>query len=292
VPPDLSSRCISSKKGDDMSKTQKIHVHGKEITVISSAQHDYISLTDIAKHKNQESTGLVISHWMSTKFTIEFMGLWEQMHNPDFNVTEFSNIKNDAGSNGFVLSSKQWIEKTNAIGVTSKTGRYGGGTFAHKDIAFEFASWISPGFKLYLIKEFQRLKEDETKRLRLGWNLQRTLAKVNYRIHTDAIKEKLIPQTLTKTQINLTYANEADMLNVALFGITAKEWRDANPALDGNIRDHAQIEQLVVLSNLESLNAVLIHQGLPQNERLKQLNAIAITQMKSLLQYTQIKKLK
>jgi hypothetical protein len=275
-----------------MSKTQKIHVHGKEITVISSAQHDYISLTDIAKHKNQESTGLVISHWMSTKFTIEFMGLWEQMHNPDFNVTEFSNIKNDAGSNGFVLSSKQWIEKTNAIGVTSKTGRYGGGTFAHKDIAFEFASWISPGFKLYLIKEFQRLKEDETKRLRLGWNLQRTLAKVNYRIHTDAIKEKLIPQTLTKTQINLTYANEADMLNVALFGITAKEWRDANPALDGNIRDHAQIEQLVVLSNLESLNAVLIHQGLPQNERLKQLNAIAITQMKSLLQYTQIKKLK
>jgi hypothetical protein len=275
-----------------MSKTQKIHVHGKEITVISSAQHDYISLTDIAKHKNQESTGLVISHWMSTKFTIEFMGLWEQMHNPDFNVTEFSNIKNDAGSNGFVLSSKQWIEKTNAIGVTSKTGRYGGGTFAHKDIAFEFASWISPGFKLYLIKEFQRLKEDETKRLRLGWNLQRTLAKVNYRIHTDAIKEKLIPQTLTKTQINLTYANEADMLNVALFGITAKEWRDANPALEGNIRDHAQIEQLVVLSNLESLNAVLIHQGLPQNERLKQLNAIAITQMKSLLQYTQIKKLK
>jgi len=275
-----------------MSKTQKIHVHGKEITVISSAQHDYISLTDIAKHKNQESTGLVISHWMSTKFTIEFMGLWEQMHNPDFNVTEFSNIKNEAGSNGFVLSSKQWIEKTNAIGVTSKTGRYGGGTFAHKDIAFEFASWISPGFRLYLIKEFQRLKEDETKRLRLGWNLQRTLAKVNYRIHTDAIKEKLIPQTLTKTQINLTYANEADMLNVALFGITAKEWRDANPALDGNIRDHAQIEQLVVLSNLESLNAVLIHQGLPQNERLKQLNAIAITQMKSLLQYTQIKKLK
>jgi hypothetical protein len=275
-----------------MSKTQKIHVHGKEITVISSAQHDYISLTDIAKHKNQESTGLVISHWMSTKFTIEFMGLWEQMHNPDFNVTEFSNIKNEAGSNGFVLSSKQWIEKTNAIGVTSKTGRYGGGTFAHKDIAFEFASWISPGFRLYLIKEFQRLKEDETKRLRLGWNLQRTLAKVNYRIHTDAIKEKLIPQTLTKTQINLTYANEADMLNVALFGMTAKEWRDANPALDGNIRDHAQIEQLVVLSNLESLNAVLIHQGLPQNERLKQLNAIAITQMKSLLQYTQIKKLK
>jgi hypothetical protein len=267
VPPDLSSRRISSKKGDDMSKTQKIQVHGNEITVISSAQHDYISLTDIAKHKNQESTGLVISHWMSTKFTIEFMGLWEQMHNPDFNVTEFSNIKNEAGSNGFVLSSKQWIEKTNAIGVTSKTGRYGGGTFAHKDIAFEFASWISPGFKLYLIK-------------------------VNYRIHTDAIKEKLIPQTLTKTQINLTYANEADMLNVALFGITAKEWRDANPALDGNIRDHAQIEQLVVLSNLESLNAVLIHQGLPQNERLKQLNAIAITQMKSLLQYTQIKKLK
>jgi hypothetical protein len=224
----VSSQIASFQKRDDMSKTQRIHVQGREITIISGKQDDYISLTDIAKHKNQDATGLVISHWMSTKFTVEFMGLWEQMHNPDFNVTEFSNIKNEAGSNGFVLTSKQWIEKTNAIGITAKTGRYGGGTFAHKDITFEFASWISPGFKLYLIKEFQRLKNEETDRLKLGWNLQRTLAKVNYHIHTDAIKEKLIPQTLTKTQINLTYASEADILNVALFGITAKEWRDAN----------------------------------------------------------------
>jgi KilA-N domain len=220
------------------------------------------------------------------------MGIWEQMHNPIFNVTEFSNIKNEAGSNGFVLSSKQWIEKTGAIGIISKTGRYGGGTFAHKDIAFEFASWISAGFKLYLIKEFQRLKDDENDRLKLTWNLQRTLAKVNYRIHTDAIKENLIPATLTKEKINFMYADEADMLNMALFGITAKQWRDANPKAEGNIRDDANIEQLVVLSNMQSINAVLIHQGLPQNQRLMQLNKIAITQMKSLVGNKNLKKLK
>lgn len=274
-----------------MAKNKIINVQGLEITIISGRQEDYISLTDIAKHKNNE-TGLVIAHWLSTKFTIEFIGLWEQMNNPGFNVTEFSNIKNEAGSNGFILSSKQWIEKTAAIGIISKTGRYGGGTFAHKDIAFEFASWISAAFKLYFIKEFQRLKDDENDRLKLNWDLQRTLAKVNYHIHTDAIKENLIPKELDKTQISFVYANEADLLNVALFGITAKQWRDANPETAGNIRDEATIEQLVVLSNLESINAVLIHQGKSQSERLQQLNAIAITQMKSLLNSKQIKKLK
>ena len=233
-----------------------------------------------------------LSHWLSTKYTIEFMGLWEQMHNPGFNVTEFSNIKNEAGSNGFVLSSKQWIEKTNAVGIISKPGRYLGGTFAHRDIAFEFASWISAGFKLYLIKEFQRLKEDENDRLKLEWNLQRTLSKINYRIHTDAIKENLIPASLSKDKINFVYADEADMLNMALFGITAKQWRDANPKAEGNIRDQAGIEQLIVLSNMESINAVLIHNGLSQPERLMQLNKMAITQMKSLLQNSTIKKLK
>jgi KilA-N domain len=275
-----------------MTKSKTINVQGTAIAIFSQKESDFISLTDIAKYKNAEATGLVISHWLSTKFTIEFMGIWEQMHNPIFNVTEFSNIKNEAGSNGFVLSSKQWIEKTGAIGIISKTGRYGGGTFAHKDIAFEFASWISAGFKLYLIKEFQRLKDDENDRLKLTWNLQRTLAKVNYRIHTDAIKENLIPATLTKEKINFMYADEADMLNMALFGITAKQWRDANPKAEGNIRDDANIEQLVVLSNMQSINAVLIHQGLPQNQRLMQLNKIAITQMKSLVGNKNLKKLK
>ncbi len=234
----------------------------------------------------------MIAHWLSTKFTIEFMGLWEQLNNPGFNVTEFSNIKNEAGSNGFILSPKPWIEKTAAIGIISKPGRYGGGTFAHKDIAFEFASWISAAFKLYFIKEFQRLKDAESDRLKLNWNLQRTLAKVNYHIHTDAIKENLIPKELSKTQVSFVYANEADLLNVALFGITAKQWRDTNPDAIGNIRDEATIEQLVVLSNLESINAVLIHQGKAQPERLLQLNTIAITQMRSLFNSKQIKKLK
>ena len=246
----------------------------------------------MARFKNAETTGLVISHWLSTRYTVEFMGLWEKMNNPLFNVTEFSNIKNESGSNGFVLQAKQWIEKTNAVGIVSKPGRYGGGTFAHKDIAFEFGSWISPQFKYYLIKEFQRLKADENDRLKLEWNLQRTLAKVNYQIHTDAIKENLIPKELSKQQVTFVYTNEADLLNVALFGITAKQWRDANPKAEGNIRDAATLEQLVVLSNLESINAVLIHQGLSQSVRLIQLNTVAITQMKSLVNSKQIKKLK
>jgi hypothetical protein len=222
---------------------------------------------------------------------IELLGFWEQLHNENFKPLEFEGFRKQAGLNSFVLTPKKWIETTNAIGIISKAGRYGG-TFAHKDIAFEFASWISIEFKLYIIKEFQRLKDDENDRLKLTWNLQRILSKVNYRIHTDAIKEKLIPQILPKEKINFVYADEADLLNVALFGMTAKQWRDANPTSTGNIRDEATIEQLVVLSNMESINAVLIHQGLTQSERLVQLNKIAITQMKSLVGNKQLKKLK
>jgi hypothetical protein len=219
---------------------------------------------------------------MRNRSTIEFIGLWEQFNNPNFNSIEFDGIKSMAGSNGFSLTPKRWIEATNAIGIVSRAGRYGG-TFAHKDIAFEFASWLSAEFKFYLIKEFQRLKEDEQQRLSLEWNLQRTLSKINYRIHTDAIKEELIPKTVTKEQAASVYANEADLLNVALFGQTATQWRSQNPAEKGNIRDLATLEQLVVLSNMESINALLIRQGLPQGERLRQLNTVAITQMKSLL---------
>ncbi len=274
-------------------KNKIIEIKGNEITIVKSNQEDYISITDIAKHKNPEATGLVISHWMSTRYTIEFMGLWEKMHNPDFNVTEFSNIRNESGSNGFILSSKNWINSTNAIGIVAKAGRYGG-TYAHKDIAFEFASWISAEFKLFLIKEFQRLKDEELKQL--GWDIRRNLTKINYRIHTDAIKENLIPENLSKHQINIVYANEADVLNMALFGKTAKQWRDdtsTGSASDkkGNIRDYANVTQLVCLANLENLNAVFINDGLGQNERLIKLNQIAISQMKILIENKSIKKL-
>lgn len=261
-------------------KNRKIEIQGKEIVIVQSNKEDYISITDIAKYKNPDTTGLVISHWLSTKYTIEFMGFWEKMHNPDFNVTEFSNIKNNAGSNGFILSSKNWINKTNAIGIISKAGRYGG-TYAHKDIAFEFASWISAEFKLFIIKEVQRLKEDEQKLL--GWDIKRNLTKINYRIHTDAIKQNLIPDNLTIKQISIVYANEADVLNMALFGKTAKQWRDENPREKGNIRDYANVSQLVCLSNLENLNAVFINEGYEQSIRLEKLNQIAISQMKILL---------
>jgi len=220
-----------------------------------------------------------------------FLGMWEQINNPDFKGVEFDSFKQEAGANAFTLSPQKWIESTNAIGMISKSGRYGG-IFAHRDIAFEFASWISPEFKLYLITEFQRLKKEESSNLKLEWNLQRTLAKVNYHIHTDAIKENLIPAELTKQQISFVYANEADMLNVALFGKTANEWRNANPDKEGNIRDYANIEQLVVLSNMESINAVFIRQGIAQSDRLVQLNKIAITQMTSLVNSQQLKKLK
>ncbi|MGV3603290.1 MAG: KilA-N domain-containing protein [Dyadobacter fermentans] len=269
-------------------KNQRLTVNDQEISVLKQENGEFISLTDIARQKSA-STGLVISHWLSTRFTVEFIGLWEQLYNPDFNVTEFSNIKNTAGANGFVLSAKQWIEKTNSIGVVSKPGRYNGGTFAHKDIAFEFASWISPSFKLYLIKEFQRLKDEENKRLELDWDLRRSLAKINYTIQTDAIKENLIPKELDPIAISKVYAEEADILNLALFGITARDWARNNPA-SGNLRDSATLEQLVVLSNLESINAMLIGQGRPAAERTMELNRIAIVQMKSLLNNLSLQK--
>lgn len=262
-----------------MVQNKKIAIQGIEISIITQKQEDYISLTDMAKSQMQEA---IIIKWLSLKSTIEYLGEWEALYNPDFNYTEFGTIKNAAGSNNFVLSAKYWIEHTGAIGINAKAGRYGG-TYAHKDIAFHFGMWISPKFQLLLVKEYQRLKADENDRLMLEWNLQRTLAKVNYHIHTDAIKENLIPAELTKTQISFVYANEADLLNVALFGKTAIQWRSENPDLDGNIRDTASIEQLVVLSNMESINAVLIRQQMPQSERLIQLNKIAITQMKSLI---------
>jgi hypothetical protein len=275
-----------------MAKSKIINGKGTEIVILSENDKDeYISLTGIARYRDSERSDYILQNWLRTKSTIEFVGLWEQFNNPDFNSIEFDGIKNQAGSNSFSLTPKRWIEATNAIGLISKSGRYGG-TFAHRDIAFEFATWISAEFKFYFIKEFQRLKADENDRLKLEWDLQRTLAKVNYRIHTEAIKENLIPVSLSKDKINFVYADEADMLNMALFGMTAKQWRDANPKTLGNIRDEATIEQLVVLSNMESINAVLIHNGLSQAERLVQLNKIAITQMKSLLQNTTVKKLK
>ena len=273
-----------------MAKKETINVQGTEIVLLSHRKDDYISLTDMAKFKNAEATGLVIAHLLSTRYTVDFLGIWERVNNPNFNVTEFGNIRSETGTNGFILSSKQWIEKTNAIGIIAKPGRYGG-TFAHKDIAFEFASWLSPEFKYLLIIEYQRLKEDENRRLSLEWNLQRTLSKINYRIHTDAIKEQIIPNIVTKEQITYTYAEEADLLNVALFGMTAKQWRDTNPDLKGNIRDYATLEQLVVLSNMESINALLIRQQLMQSQRLVQLNKVAITQMRSLMENSQLKQL-
>ena len=272
-----------------MAKNKTINVKGKEIIIIQSNESDYISLTDMVKGFGDDT---MIYSWMRNRNTLEFIGIWEEMNNTNFKGNEFVTFKTQAGLNSFNLTPRKWIDATNAIGIISKAGRYGGGTFAHKDIAFEFGSWLSPEFKLYLIKEFQRLKDDENDRLKLDWNFQRTLAKVNYQIHTDAIKENLIPKELTKTQINFIYASEADLLNIALFGVTAKQWKDENPKNKGNMRDDATIEQLVVLSNMESINSVLIHQGLSQSERLLQLNKIAITQMKSLYNNRQIKKLK
>jgi len=269
-------------------KKRSINVIGAEISIQSRNQEDYISLTDMVKNFGDES---IIYNWLRNRNTIEFLGIWEQLYNPDFNPVEFERFKSEAGLNRFSLSPKKWIEATNAIGIFAKSGRHGGGTYAHKDIAFEFGSWLSPEFKLYLIKEFQRLKDEESRSLALEWNFQRTLAKVNYKIHTDAIKERLIPPRVTKAQSNTIYATEADLLNVALFGMTAGEWRQNNPEKQGNMRDHATLEQLVVLSNLESINAVLIHQGLEAPGRLMQLNEIAISQMKSLAGVTAVKRL-
>lgn len=271
-----------------MAKNKIINVKGVEITIADKSGQKFISLTDMLKAKDGE---YFISDWLRNRNTIEFLGIWETVYNPNFNYGEFDIIKSQAGLNSYRLSVKEWVEKTNAIGLTATTGRYGG-SYAHSDIAFEFGMWISAEFKVYLIKEFQRLKEDENDRLKLEWNLQRILSKINYHIHTDAIKENLIPQLVGKKETALVYANEADLLNVALFGKTAQQWRTVNPDSKGNIRDEASIEQLVVLSNMESINAVLIHNGLSQSERLIQLNKMAITQMKSLLQNSSVKKLK
>ncbi len=271
--------------------TKQIIVKDIAVTLITHKEDDYISLTDIARYKNSKEPASVISHWLSTRFTVEFMGIWEQIHNPDFKVTEFSNFRNISGSNGFVLSVSQWAEKVNGIGIFAKRGRYSSGTYAHKDIALEFASWISAEFKLYLIKEFQRLKVEENERLSTGWNVKRILTKANYKIHTDAVKEYLIPLLLPHEVINFVYANEADVLNMALFGMTAEQWRKDNKNNKGNIRDQANVEQLIVLSNLESLNAEYIRQGIPQSARLKQLNEIAIYQVKSLIGNSSVKKL-
>ncbi|HPN70884.1 MAG TPA: KilA-N domain-containing protein [Saprospiraceae bacterium] len=260
------------------------------VNFFSQKEEDYISLTDIAKYKNAEDPRFVIQNWMKTRYTVDFLGVWERIHNSNFNRVEFDTFKNEAGTNAFVLTPQRWIEKTNAIGIISKAGRYGGGTYAHKDIAFEFATWISPEFKLYLIKEFQRLKEEENQRKELGWDAKRFLVKANYKVHTDAVKENLIPKNISKKQESIIYADEADVLNVALFGMTAKEWRVQNPDLKGNIRDYADVMQLVCLSGLESLNAEFIRQGLSQSERLQKLNQIAIIQMKSLTENS-IKKL-
>ncbi len=271
-----------------VAKKHQIKVEGKDITIILEDKQEYISLTDMIKAKDGD---FFISDWLRNRNTVEYLGIWESVYNPYFNYGEFAIIKSQAGLNSYKLSVKEWVEKTNAIGLKAKAGRYGG-TYAHPDIAFEFGMWISPQFKIYLIKEFKRLKEDENDRLKLEWNLQRTLAKVNYQIHTDAIKENLIPQEISKKQMGLVYANEADLLNVALFGKTAKDWREENPDKKGNVRDYATLEQLVVLSNMESINALLIRQGLAQQERLVQLNKVAITQMKSLLSSNTMKKLK
>lgn len=256
-------------------------MQGTTIAILSQREDDFILLTDIARHRDIERTDYIIQNWLRNRATIEYLGLWEQLNNPGFNSIEFDGFRFQAGLNSFALTPKRWIDATQATGLISKAGRYGG-TFAHKDIAFEFATWVSVEFKLYLIKEFQRLKDDESQRLSLNWNLSRTLSKLNYRIHTDAIKAHLIPATITPEQARLTYANEADVLNVALFGQTARQWREAHPVQEGNMRDEADVIQLLVLANLESLNAEFIHMGLPQAERLQKLNQNAIRQLQSL----------
>ena len=266
----------------------RIQVLNQEIRIATIDGIDYICVTDMARYKDAERTDYLIQNWLRNRNTIEFLGIWEQLNNPDFNPIEFDGFRRQAGLNSFSLTAKRWIEATRATGLVSRTGRYGG-TYAHPDIAFEFASWISVEFKLYLIKEFQRLKQEELKQL--GWDIRRNLAKINYRIHTDAIKENLIPPELSRAQVSIIYATEADVLNVALFGQTARQWRDANPDAKGNIRDYANVAQLVCLSNLENLNAHFINEGLPQDERLRRLNRIAIQQMRLLTEEPGIKRL-
>ena len=268
-----------------MAKTIKGTIHAKGIDIgiyTSDFENEYISLTDIAKYRNDDDPRFVIQNWIRNRNTIEYLGVWEELHNPTFNRVQFEAVKAEAGLNRFVMTPKKWIELTNAVGLTSKAGRYGGGTYAHSDIAMSFATWISPEFQLYIMKDYRRLKTDESSRLSLNWNLNREIAKLNYRIHTDAIKENLIPPELTSAQVSFTYADEADLLNVVLFGLTAREWRDNNPDKNGNMRDYATIGQLLVLANLESYNAVLINQGKPQSERMALLRALVIQQLKTL----------
>jgi len=270
---------VSVIKGEFKEKLmEKVIVLNKEVGFYQYHNEEYICITDIAKYKDPDRSDYVIQNWIRSRNTVEFLGIWEQINNPSFNPIEFDGFRKQAGLNSFILTAKQWIEKTRAIGIISKSGRYGG-TYAHKDIAFEFASWISVEFKLYLIKEFQRLKEDESEKKSLGWSIKRNLASINYRIHTDAIKKHLIPEKISRNEKNIIYATEADILNLALFGMTAKEWRDKNPSSDGNIRDYSDISQLVCLSNLENINALFIKEGVDKLKRLEKLNNIAIEQM-------------
>lgn len=275
-----------------MNRGKTIKVKDTDIVLYQKSDEDFISLTDIARYRNKENPTEVISLWLRTFSTIEYLGLWETLHNPNFKPHIYEGFKNQSARPSFWMSPQKWIKETNAVGIISKSGRYNGGTFAHSDIAFKFAAWISAEFELYLISEFKRLKAEEQERLSSGWNLQRTLAKINYHIHTDAIKEHLIPNIVSDKQKSITYANEADLLNVALFGKTAAEFRAGNPSAKGNIRDEATLEQLVVLSNLESINALLIRDGLPQSDRIEKLNKIAIEQLRSLLAHKSIEKLK
>ena len=264
-------------------KKEVLHAKGIDISIYTEDYHnEYISLTDIAKYRNEDDPRFVIQNWMRNRNTVEFLGVWESLHNPEFNRVQFEAVKSEAGLNRFVMTPSKWIEQMNAIGMTTKAGRYGGGTYAHSDIAMSFATWISPEFQLYIMKDYRRLKADENSRLSLGWNLNREISKLNYRIHTDAIKQNLIPPELTPEQMAYKYANEADLLNVTLFGMTAKKWRDSNKGKKGNIRDYATIQQLLVLANLESYNAVLIGQGKTQGERLRLLRELAIQQLDTL----------
>ncbi len=268
----------------------KINVKDAEIVVFKREQEDYISLTDIAKFRDTENPSQIISLWLRTYNTIEYIGLWEMLNNPDFKPHIYEGFKNESAKPHFWMSAQKWIKETDAIGLVSKSGRYGGGTFAHSDIAFKFASWISAEFELYLVREFKRLKEEEQKTI--GWSAKRELTKINYQIHTDAVKQNLIPKELTAKETSIIYANEADVLNVALFGITARQWRETNPNLKGNIRDYATINELICLSNMENLNAVFINEKIPQNERLIKLNKIAIQQMSILREVEKRKFLK
>ncbi len=278
---------------DNKSVKSKIHAKDVEISVITYLNNeDYISLTDIARYRDEENPRYIIQNWMRTRSALEFLGLWEELNNPNFKRVEFDTFKNESGANSFVMTPQKWIKSTNAVGIVSKSGRYSSGTFAHKDIAFEFASWVSPEFKLYVIQDYQRLKSDESHQLALDWNVKRLLSKANYKIHTDAIKQNLIPPEITGRQQGFIYANEADLLNVALFGKTAAEWRAENPdRKNENIRDDATIEQLLVLANLENINAMLIEQGLSSEERVKKLNAMAISQLTTLADTKSVREL-